>query len=75
MKKVLAITLILAVLLASTILVTPSTSALVLTGDAKGCCSYDQSISTGCQQQSYMKWKQCEGHIGDWLDSFYGIDW
>lgn len=73
MNKILGITLILATLLASTFLVTPTVSASL--GDGKNCCSWDQSIVSGCMSQGYIQWKMCIGFNADVsIERYYGFN-
>lgn len=72
MNKILGITLILATLLASTFLVTPTVSASTGAGN---CCSWDQSVWSGCMAQSYIRWKMCIGFGADTsLREYYGFN-
>ena len=74
MNKILAVVLILSVLVVSMFLVTPTVSASI--GGA-GCCSWDQSVWSGCMSQRYIQWKNCMGFNADVsIEAYYGfIDW
>ena len=68
MKKILAITLILAALVASTILVTPSVSAQ----NGAVCCNDWSAGSGNCPPQTNHAYNQCRTVAG-WYDSSF--DW